>query len=111
MSTYTETGLAFEDGDHIEADIILYATGFDVNPREQIASIIGEEMESKTEDQWKCDKEGEMRGLWRPIGHPAIWYAGGGIGQTRFYSRFLALQIQADLAGKTLPIYLDTPQV
>lgn len=42
---------------------------------------------------------------------PTIWYAGGGIGQTRFYSRFLALQIQADLAGKTLPIYLDNSQV
>ncbi|KAF2097813.1 putative flavin-containing monooxygenase [Rhizodiscina lignyota] len=111
IKSFTETGLAFDDGDHLEADIVLYATGFDINSRDQIAALIGEEMEQKTEDQWKCDKEGEMRGLWRPIGHPTIWYAGGGIGQTRFYSRFLALQIQADLAGKTLPIYLDTPDV
>lgn len=28
---------------------------------------------------------------------PAIWYAGGTMSTSRFYSRFLALQIKADL--------------
>jgi hypothetical protein len=36
---------------------------------------------------------------------PGIWYTGGGVTHARFYSRFLALQIKADLAGQSLPVY------
>lgn len=37
------------------------------NPRDQVASIVGPEMEEQLEDMWQCDKEGEVRGLWKPI--------------------------------------------
>lgn len=72
MTSFTETGLEFSDGDHLKADIVLYATGFDINSSDQFANLIGEDMEPKLEDQWKCDREGEMRGLWRPIGRKTI---------------------------------------
>ena len=36
---------------------------------------------------------------------PGIWYTGGTIGQARFYSRFLAFQIKADLEGSPLVPY------
>ncbi|KAF2095625.1 FAD/NAD(P)-binding domain-containing protein [Rhizodiscina lignyota] len=111
VTSYTETGLAFSDGTTLEAEVIVFSTGFVGNPRDQVCKIIGPEMEEKLEDMWCCDKEGEVRGLWKPIGHPGIWYAGGGISTTRFYSRFLALQIQADLAGTPLPVYYDDPEV
>ena len=33
---------------------------------------------------------------------PNLWYIGGGVQMARFFSRFLALQIQADVMGKPL---------
>lgn len=39
---------------------------------------------------------------------PGLWYVGGGTGQVRFFARFVALQILANLIGKPLPVYPDT---
>ena len=68
VSGYTTTGLAFNDGTTLDADIIIFATGYEGNPRDQVAGIVGVEMEEKLEDMWCCDKEGEIRGLWKPLG-------------------------------------------
>jgi len=35
--------------------------------------------------------------MWRPTGQPHMWFTGGGLGQCRIYSRFIALQIKRDL--------------
>lgn len=40
---------------------------------------------------------------------PGLWYMGGGCGHARYFSRFVALQILADVEGKTLKIYKETP--
>ena len=40
---------------------------------------------------------------------PALWYHGGTIGQARYFSRFIALQIKAKLMGTPLPLYQKTP--
>ena len=40
---------------------------------------------------------------------PGIWYTGGAIGQTRYFSRFLALQIKADVEGMPFQPYKKTP--
>ena len=39
-----------------------------------------------------------------------LLFTGGNIGLARYYSRFLALQIKADLAGKPLQVYSKTPE-
>jgi hypothetical protein len=74
VSGYTPTGLAFEDGSSLDADVIIFATGYVDNPRDQVANIIGAETEAKLEDMWSCDKEGEIRGLWKPIGRKSTSY-------------------------------------
>lgn len=33
--------------------------------------------------------------MWRPSGHPKLWFLGGALALCRVYSRFLALQIMA----------------
>jgi hypothetical protein len=38
-----------------------------------------------------------------------MWYHGGTIGQQRFYSRFIALQIKAKMMGMPLVVYDKTP--
>ncbi len=49
------------------------------------------------------DDEGELRSVWRRSGHDRFWIHGGNFMLVRNYSKYLALQIQADLAGVDLP--------
>lgn len=65
---FTETGLEFDDGSTLDADVIVVATGFEGNMRLAAEGIVGEEIGAKLEDWWGVDKEGELRGAWKPIG-------------------------------------------
>lgn len=67
LAGFTSTGLVFDDGSTLDADIIIFATGFESNPRNQVAEIVGEEVEEQLDDMWGCDKEGEIRGPWKPM--------------------------------------------
>jgi hypothetical protein len=60
--------LAFSDGSELEADVVIFCTGFEGNMRLMVAEIVGEEGADKPEDYWLLDKEGEVRGAWKPIG-------------------------------------------
>lgn len=79
------------------ADVIVYCTGFTKDTRGAISQIIGDEY--KLEGVWGLDKEGEIRGVFRPTGHDYIWQMGGELYAMRFYGRYLALQLAAFLAG------------
>ena len=125
---YTRDGLEFSDGSELKADVVVFCTGFQGNMRLEVAKIVGEEIGDVLEDYLCLDKEGEVRGAWRPPGrkcHPpwqrrshaddsdsadrGIWYAGGAMGFARFYSRFLAMQIKADVEGVPFEPYTKTP--
>ncbi|KAA6408835.1 MAG: dimethylaniline monooxygenase (N-oxide forming) [Lasallia pustulata] len=105
---YTSNGLEFSDGTEIPADLIVFTTGF-VNMRKEIAPIVGEEIAEQLEEFWGVDQEGEILGAFKPSGHPGLWYMGGSVGQARYMSRFVALQVQADVLGTPLEIYRATP--
>ncbi|KAH8797266.1 hypothetical protein F5884DRAFT_254874 [Xylogone sp. PMI_703] len=105
ISGYTSTGLAFSDGSTLDADVIIVCTGFEGNMRQAAARIFGLEVEKGLEDFWGVDAEGEIIGAWKRQGYPGIWYHGGTIGHARYFSRFLALQIKADIEGIPLPLY------
>lgn len=68
ISHYTQTGLAFSDGSELEADIIVFATGFEGNMRHAVAKILGREMSDKVGDFWGLDSEGEIVGAYKPSG-------------------------------------------
>ncbi|KUJ21180.1 dimethylaniline monooxygenase (N-oxide forming) [Mollisia scopiformis] len=106
---YVKDGLIFSDGTHLKADVIVFATGFVGNMREQVEQLFGSEIGDQVGDFWTLDKEGELKAAFKPTGHPAIWLHGGTIGQGRYYSRFIALQIKAKLLGTPLPLYEKTP--
>lgn len=38
-----------------------------------------------------------------------MWYHGGTIGMARYYSRFLALRIKAEMVGMPVEVYLESP--
>ena len=39
--------------------------------------------------------EGEERGMWKPTGQESLWFMGGNLHQSRYYSQFLGLQLKA----------------
>jgi hypothetical protein len=115
-ASYTSTGLKFSDGSSLSADCIIWCTGYaDKNVREVASSILGEggaDIASKMDATWQLDCEGEVRGLWkRQLNIDNFWLFGGFTSQHRYYSRFLAIQIKAALAGKLPPAYRDNPEV
>ena len=93
-----EHGMKFADGTELEADEIVFATGYQ-NMRTEAKTIFGQEVYDRVSDIWGFDEEGEMRGIWRPSGHPGFWFMGGNLALCRYYSRVLALQIKAREVG------------
>lgn len=67
ITNYTETGLQFADGSTLDADVIIFATGFEGNMREAAEDIVGKEVGENLDDWWGVDKEGEIRGAWKPM--------------------------------------------
>ncbi|OAL37634.1 hypothetical protein AYO20_03141 [Fonsecaea nubica] len=102
---YTATGLAFDDGTELKADVIVFTTGFVGNLRQIAGRIVGPEIADQLDDFWGVDAEGELRGAFKYAGHPGLWFTGGDIGIARYYGRFIALQIKAHLMGTPLRVY------
>jgi len=98
IEAITPTGIAFSDGTQLDADVIVYATGFEKDVRKAVATIVGAEQAALLEPVWGLDAEGEVRGCWRPTGHDHIWIHGGELQTMRYYGKFLALQIAAEVA-------------
>lgn len=94
ISEVKEHGLLFEDGTELEADEIVFATGYQ-NMRSTARKIFGDEVADRTKDVWGFDEEGELRTIWRRTGHPGFWFFGGNLALCRYFSRMLAIQIKA----------------
>lgn len=107
---YTATGLRFSDGTMIDADAVVWCTGFaDTDARTTVAEILKAEL--PVDATWGIDEEGEIRGMWkRHLLVDNYWVMGGYTQQHRFHSRTLALQIKAALEGVLPPAYRDAPQ-
>ena len=86
-------GLRFADGSELEADEIIFATGYQ-NMRTQTRLMFGDEIADRVGDVWGFNDEGEMRTIWQKSGHPGFWFHGGNLALCRYYSRLLALQIK-----------------
>ncbi|KAF2188399.1 FAD/NAD(P)-binding domain-containing protein [Zopfia rhizophila CBS 207.26] len=87
-------GVEFADASTLDADEIIFATGYQ-NMRTQARMIFGDEVADRVGDVWGFDEEGEFRTMWQRSGHPGLWFMGGNLGISRYYSRILALQIKA----------------
>ncbi|KAI1614844.1 hypothetical protein EDD36DRAFT_166345 [Exophiala viscosa] len=104
-TNYTRTGLAFSDGTEIPADVIIFSTGFVGNMRTEVAQIFGKEVGAQADDFWGLDEEGELKGVFKRTGQPNLFYMGGTIGHSRYFSRFPALLMKADMMSTPLPLY------
>ncbi|CAI6336634.1 unnamed protein product [Periconia digitata] len=87
-------GVRFLDGVELEADEIVFATGYQ-NMKTRTRTIFGDDIADQVESVWGFNGEGEIRTMWQRSGHPGLWFTGGNFMLTRYFSRILALQIKA----------------
>ncbi|KAJ9625462.1 hypothetical protein H2204_010324 [Knufia peltigerae] len=92
---FDKENLILGDGKRkLPADIVVLATGYD-NMRTTARKVLGDKIADRAKDVWDLDEEGEVNAMWRPSGHPRLWFMGGSLALCRIYSRFVALQIKA----------------
>ena len=101
------------DGSEVAADLIVYATGFG-SMNGWAAELIGQDVADRVGKCWGIGSdtpydpgpwEGELRNMWKPTHQDALWFHGGNLFQSRFYSLILALQLKARHAGLATPVY------
>jgi putative flavoprotein involved in K+ transport len=109
----TEHGVVLEDGTELPADLVVYATGY-TSMNGWAADLISPEVADKVGKCWGLGSdtakdpgpwEGEERNMWKPTQQEALWFTGGNLAQSRFYSLFLGLQLKARQAGLDTPVY------
>jgi putative flavoprotein involved in K+ transport len=109
----TEDAVVLGDGTELTADVVVYATGY-ASMNGWVADIIDQETADRVGKVWglgsatKKDPgpwEGEQRNMWKPTQQEALWFHGGNLHQSRYYSLYLALQLKARMEGIPTPVY------
>lgn len=69
---YVKDGLVFGDGTYLKADVIVFATGFVGNMRQQVSQLFGSDIGDQVGDYWGLDEEGELKGVFKPTGRKFV---------------------------------------
>jgi putative flavoprotein involved in K+ transport len=113
VTEVVEDGVILDTGEKLEADLIVYATGYN-SMNGWVADLMGQEMADRVGKVWGLGSdttkdpgpwEGEQRNMWKPTQAEALWFHGGNLHQSRHYSQFLALQLKARMEGIATPVY------
>lgn len=72
LASFTPTGLKFTDGSELDADVVVFATGY-ADPRESMRPILGEAVAVDLPRIWGLNDEGEINGCWRELGREGLW--------------------------------------
>jgi len=113
VSKLTGNGAVLDDGTELDADVIIYATGYG-SMNNWLADLISPEVADQVGKCWGYGSgttkdpgpwEGELRNMWKPTNVDNLWIHGGNLHQSRHYSIFLALQLKARMEGLPTPVY------
>jgi putative flavoprotein involved in K+ transport len=108
-----EHSVMLSDGSELEADLVVYATGYG-SMNGWAADLISREVADKVGKVWGLGSdttkdpgpwEGEQRNMWKPTQQHALWFHGGNLHQSRHYSQYLSLQLKARMEGIETPVY------
>ncbi|BCH29574.1 FAD-dependent oxidoreductase [Mesorhizobium sp. L-8-10] len=109
----TPKGIQFDDGSELAADVIVSCTGYQ-SMHETVAAIVSREVADKVGPCWGLGSGvrndpgpwlGELRNMWKPTAQEGLWFHGGNLALSRFYSKFVALQLKARMEGIATPVY------
>ena len=108
-----EHSVVLSDGSELEADLVVYATGYG-SMNGWAADLISREVADKVGKVWGLGSnttkdpgpwEGEQRNMWKPTQQQALWFHGGNLHQSRHYSQYLSLQLKARMEGIPTPVF------
>jgi len=106
VSHLSASALHLENGDCLEADAIVYATGYG-GMTDWVSALIDPETAERVGPCWgygsgtKGDPGpwiGELRNMWVETAQEGLWFTGGNLSQARYFSRLLALQLAKRLS-------------
>jgi putative flavoprotein involved in K+ transport len=109
----TPAGIRFADGTELTADAIIQSTGFQ-SMHEMVARIVDRRTADAVGPCWGLGSgtrgdpgpwQGELRNLYKPTAQEGLWFHGGNLALSRFFSKFLALQLQARYLRLDTPVY------
>ena len=106
MDRVVAEGVQMSDGRVLQADLIVLATGY-ANQQEGVRRLLGDTVADRVGPIWGFDGNGTMRNMWQRTPQRGLWIMGGALLEARFHSRFLAVQIKAELEG-LVPVQLPT---
>ena len=107
VSSIKPRSVVLSDGTELPADLIVAATGY-LPMNEWVAKIISREVADLIGPNWGYGSgtrgdpgpwEGELRNMWKPLKHDALWFHGGNLHLSRHYSLYVALQLKARMEG------------
>ena len=113
VTELTESEVVLADGTRLEADLVVWATGYG-SMNGTAADIVGQETADRLGKVWGLGSdttkdpgpwEGEQRNMWKPTQVDDLWVHGGNLHQSRYYSLYLALQLKARVEGIPTPVY------
>ncbi|WP_433875428.1 NAD(P)/FAD-dependent oxidoreductase [Sinomonas atrocyanea] len=113
VSHLEENAVVLDDGTRLEADAVVYATGYG-SMNGWAAKLISQEVADKVGKCWGLGSDttkdpgpwqGELRNMWKPTQQENLWFHGGNLHQSRHYSKYLALQLKARFEGLETPVY------
>lgn len=108
-----KNALVLSDGSEIPADVIIYATGFG-SMEQWVKRLISPDVADKIGPCWGYGSgttgdpgpwEGEIRNMWKPTAQEGLWFHGGNLQQSRFYSHYLGLQLKARFANLEIEVH------
>ena len=103
-------------GRDLPADVIIACTGYQ-SMNEAVAGIVSRQVADAVGPCWGLGSgvrgdpgpwQGELRNMWKPTAQDGLWFHGGNLALSRFYSRVVALQIKARFEGIPTPVYRQT---
>jgi putative flavoprotein involved in K+ transport len=98
IASFTATGVRLADGTALDADAVVFATGY-LGQQELVRRLFGDATAERVGPIWGYDDEGELRNMFRRTPQPGLWFIAGSLAQCRIYSKYLALQIKGNEAG------------
>ena len=113
IESLTETGIRLSDGSTLEADLIVQCTGYQ-SMHETVAKIVSRDVADKVGPCWGLGSgvrndpgpwQGELRNMYKPTAQEALWFHGGNLALSRYYSKILALQLKARMENIPTPVY------
>lgn len=94
IERFVPEGALLKDGTVKPADLLVLATGY-YPQQELVRRLLGEDIANRVGQVWGIGEDGELANMWKRTPQDGLWFMGGGLAQSRIYSKTVALQIKA----------------